>query len=119
MLLLAAFLATGPIRLSWPTDLPSPKVHVRSFAVGSFGGAGSDDVADGEDGGMELPSKSVASVPTEVKFIVYVAGCEFATFNVRPVPGEQVEKSFACRPLGTIAFQGTVSGIARPEELTV
>jgi hypothetical protein len=98
------------VTITLPPDVPSEKVWVQYVLYGPFGASGSD-VARKVGSQLLQIRAAVGSRPAEqIKMFVWAPGCKIETFEMPIQKFSDIQESFSCSPLSTVALVGQISG---------
>jgi hypothetical protein len=101
---------SGPrIVITLTPEIHSESVSIEYYLLGPFGARGNAVSRKPNVHSYEIDPSYNGVVAGAVKGLIYVPGCEFATFDI-PISGESVtEKSFECRALPNVILAGNIA----------
>jgi hypothetical protein len=110
---LAAQTTSGPeispsVSISLPSNIPSETVQIVYFMVGPFGGSGGSTEQRAGLHSYEITASVEGKAATEIKMMVYTAGCEIQTFVVPLADDSRVKQEFECRPARSVMLSGQI-----------
>jgi hypothetical protein len=103
------------ITLRLPSEVESQNVQIQYFLVGPFGGYGSSVEPKPDVDSYSIDMRYQGRLATEIKIVVFIAGCEFQTLDWQLRSGRTLEKTLACRPLPGVTVEGRVDGTLSDE----
>jgi hypothetical protein len=101
------------VSISLPPDILTRTVQISYFLVGSFGGYGGYATQRAGVHSYEIPTLVEGKAATEIRMIVYAAGCEIQTFGITRAKDSRVNQEFACRRVAIVKLSGQIT----PNEL--
>ncbi len=96
------------IILILPANIPSENVQMSYFMTGAFGGYGSFVRAEKGRNSYDIDDSVDGKQATNIKFIVYLSGCEIVTLDI-PVVEANLSRSLPCKKLATQPVHSRVS----------
>ncbi len=107
-------ISDGPsVSISLPASVPSETVQIAYQLIGDFGGASTYTDQQPNAHSYFIDASLEGKAATEIKIVVYAAGCKIQTFDVLLSKTSNVTKDFVCDALPTV----TLSGQVIPSEL--
>lgn len=96
-----------------PSNIPSETVQISYFMIGPFGGYVSYAESRPDLHSYEIFALVEGKAATEIRIVVYAAGCEIQKFVIPLTEASRVETEFSCQPVATVRLSGQI----RPNEL--
>ncbi len=96
------------VSLSLPSNIPSETVQIVYFMVGPFGGSGGYTQQRAGLHSYEITASVEGKAATQIKMMVYAAGCEIQTFAVALTDDSKVKLKFECQPVRTVMLSGQI-----------
>jgi hypothetical protein len=96
------------VSIALPPNIPSETVQISYFLVGPFGGHGGYTAKRTSVHSYEIPIVGEGKAATEIRMIVYAAGCEIKLFAIPLAEHSRVSQEFTCLPVGTVKLSGHI-----------
>jgi hypothetical protein len=91
-----------------PPNIPSETVQISYFLIGPFGGYGSYTKPGPGLQAYDIPASVEGKPASEIRMIVYAAGCEIKTFVLPLTEASRVEQEFECQRASTVKLSGQI-----------
>jgi len=96
------------ITLTLPENVPSERVQIRFYLVGSFGGSGGYTNPQPGVHSYEIQTSKDGKAAIEAMIVVYAPGCKLQTFDLLLFGQTHLERAFVCEALGTVKLSGEI-----------
>jgi hypothetical protein len=91
-----------------PPNIPSETVQISYFLIGPFGGYGSYTKPGPGLQAYDISASVEGKPASEIRIIVYAAGCEIKTFVLPLTDFSRVEQEFECQRASTVKLSGQI-----------
>ena len=96
------------VSISLPPDVLSETVQISYFLIGPFGGYGGYVKQQADMQSYEIPALVEGKAATEIRMIVYAAGCEIQQFVIPLAEHSRVNQEFLCQRVQTVKLSGEI-----------
>jgi hypothetical protein len=100
--------SVSTVSISLPASIPSENVQIAYQLIGAFGGVSTYTDRRQHVESYTIDASVEGEAATEVKIVVYAAGCKIQTFDVLVSRTSNVMKDFVCEALPTVRLSGQV-----------